>query len=109
MTRRPFAAAVSVLALATAIASTQATRHAIRGCAIFPKSNPWNQRVDSLPVASDSAAIIRSIGAGGGVHPDFGSGLYDGAPIGIPYTTVSRRQHKVRVSFEYADESDKGP
>jgi hypothetical protein len=43
------------------------------------------------------------------VHPDFGSGLYDGAPIGIPYTTVGKSQHRVRVKFDYADESDKGP
>ena len=43
------------------------------------------------------------------MHADFGSGLYEGGPIGIPYTTVSRRQKRVRVSFDYADESDKGP
>ncbi|MFL5893799.1 MAG: hypothetical protein ACJ76Z_01640 [Thermoleophilaceae bacterium] len=78
-------------------------------CRVFPKSNPWNQRVDGLPLASNSAAIIRAIGAGGSVHADFGSGLYDGAPIGIPFTTVSHRQRKVHVSFDYSDESDKGP
>src|SRR5207248_5141259 len=27
-------------------------------CPIFPPDNPWNQRVDSLPVASDSGALI---------------------------------------------------
>ena len=26
-------------------------------CPVFPKSNPWNQRVDKLPVAANSAAI----------------------------------------------------
>ena len=78
-------------------------------CAIFPASNPWNQRVDSLPVASDSAAIVAAIGAGGSMHADFGSGLWDGAPIGIPVTVVSKSQPKVRVAFDYADESDKGP
>ena len=29
-------------------------------CPIFPRSNPWNQRVDRLPVARNSDAIIRS-------------------------------------------------
>ena len=109
MTRRPFAAAVLVLALATAIGGSVATGRPVGGCAIFPPNNPWNQRVDSLPVASNSDTIIRSIGASGGLHPDFGSGLYDGAPIGIPYTTVKRSQPRVRVSFDYSDESDKGP
>jgi hypothetical protein len=78
-------------------------------CPAFPKSNPWNQRVDQLPVAPNSDEIIGSIGAGGSVHADFGSGLWEGAPIGIPITVVGRRQAKKRVSFEYADESDRGP
>jgi hypothetical protein len=78
-------------------------------CPVFPKSNPWNQRVDSLPVAANSDEIVRSIGAGGSVHADFGSGLWEGAPIGIPITVVGKRQRKTRVSFEYADESDRGP
>ena len=78
-------------------------------CTVFPKSNPWNRRVDRLPVAANSAAIISSIGAERGLHPDFGSGLWEGAPIGIPITVVGRRTPKSRVSFEYADESDRGP
>ena len=78
-------------------------------CPVFPKSNPWNHRVDSLPVAANSDEIIGSIGANGSVHADFGSGLWEGAPIGIPITVVGKRQAKKRVSFEYADESDRGP
>jgi hypothetical protein len=78
-------------------------------CSVFPKSNPWNQRVDQLPVADNSAQIIASIGAGGGLHADFGSGLWEGGPIGIPITVVRGTQAKSRVAFEYADESDKGP
>ena len=49
---------------------------------------------------------MRSIGLSAPVHPDFGSGLYEGRPIGIPFTTVGPRQKRVRVTFEYADESD---
>ena len=82
---------------------------AIAGCPIFPVSNPWNERVDKLPVAANSATMIRSIGLDAPVHADFGSGLYDGQPLGIPYNVVSGSQAKARVSFEYADESDKGP
>ncbi len=78
-------------------------------CSVFPKSNPWNQRVDSLPVAANSAQIVNSIGAGTSVHADFGSGLWEGAPIGIPITVVGRKQPKSHVSFQYADESDRGP
>jgi hypothetical protein len=78
-------------------------------CPIFPASSQWNLPVDKLPVARDSGALVRSIGAGSPVHADFGSGLYQGAPIGIPYTTVSGGQPKVRVRFQYADESDRGP
>jgi hypothetical protein len=79
------------------------------GCRVFPGSNVWNRRVDRLPVAAGSAPIIRSIGLGTGLHPDFGSGLWDGGPIGIPYTVVSGAQPRSHVSFEYADESDRGP
>jgi hypothetical protein len=97
---------------AVSVVAAIASGHPVKGapeCPVFPKSNPWNQRVDKLPLLPNSAAIVRGIGADGSVHADFGSGLYDGAPIGIPVTTVSRKQKKVRVSFDYADESDKGP
>ena len=77
------------------------------GCKVFPRDNPWNQRVDGLPVADDSARLVRSIGLDAAVHADFGAGLWEGRPIGIPFTTVSGRQRKVRVSFDYADESDR--
>ena len=78
-------------------------------CQVFPRSNPWNQRVDQLPVAANSDAIIASIGAGTGLHADFGSGRWQGRPIGIPITVVNSRQRRSRVSFEYAGESDRGP
>jgi hypothetical protein len=78
-------------------------------CPIFPKSNPWNRAVDSLPVAPNSAAIIRSIGSSTGLHPDFGSGTWDGGPIGIPFNVVDKRTPRVKLSFDYADESDRGP
>jgi len=78
-------------------------------CPIFPANSPWNQRVDRLPVAKDSAALFASIGLNDPVHPDFGSGLYDGEPIGIPYTVVSSNTPEVPVHFQYASQSDRGP
>jgi hypothetical protein len=98
------AGVVVVLALAGAAAPPRIAR-----CPAFPDDNPWNRRVDGLPAAKDSAAIISSIGADTGLHADFGSGLWAGSPIGIPYTVVTSKQPKARVSFDYADESDKGP
>jgi hypothetical protein len=101
---------LTVCALALGGSSAQALRlPAAPRCSVFPKTNPWNQRVDTLPVAGNSAEIISSIGAGTGLHADFGSGLWQGAPIGIPITVVGWRQAKSRVSFEYAGESDRGP
>jgi hypothetical protein len=44
------------------------------------------------------------------VHADFGNGLYNGSRIGIPYVVVhGKSTPEARVTFEYADESDKGP
>ncbi len=77
-------------------------------CPIFPADNPWNQRVDGLPVAADSARLIASIGLGRPVHPDFGT-VWDGAPNGIPFVVVSNRTRRVPVRFQYAGESDRGP
>jgi hypothetical protein len=100
--------AAAVVALVPALVSAHPLPGAPR-CPIFPADNPWNQRVDRLPVAADSARLIASIGLDAPVHPDFGSGRWDGAPIGIPFSVVSSRTRRVPVSFEYASESDRGP
>jgi hypothetical protein len=80
---------------------------ALAGCPLFGSSFPTNQRVDNLPVASNSDAIVRSIGLDDNVHADFGSGLWEGSPIGIPYTVVNRKTRRSRVRFDYDDESDR--
>jgi hypothetical protein len=77
-------------------------------CPIFPADNPWNQRVDNLPVAANSSRYIAAIGLAAPVHPDFGT-VWDGAPNGIPYVVVSGRTRRVPVHFQYASESDRGP
>ncbi len=75
-------------------------------CSLFPKNNVWNARIDKLPVDKNSNAYISSIGAGVGLHSDFGSGLYERKPIGIPFVVVPANQAGVSVSFEYDDQSD---
>jgi hypothetical protein len=103
-------ASASAAVLALGGGSAQALRlPSAPKCSVFPANNAWNRRVDRLPVAADSDAIVGSIGPADRVHADFGSGLWDGGPIGIPITVVGRKTHRSRVSFEYASESDKGP
>ena len=106
--RRLLVVTASALLLGGGTASALRVPGAPR-CTIFPANNAWNERVDALPVASDSAQLIASIGLDTGLHPDFGSGLYAGQPIGIPYDVVSRTTPRSKVHFDYADESDKGP
>ena len=81
----------------------------VAGCPVFSDNNIWNAPVETLPVDPNSQNYIETIGSGNGLHPDFGSGTWDGGPIGIPYTIVSGSQTKVSVIFDYADESDPGP
>jgi len=85
------------------------TPPSIAGCGIFSSDNIWNTPIENLPVDSNSGAYIATIGAGNHLHPDFGSGLWNGEPIGIPYNLVSGTQPKVNITFDYADESDPGP
>jgi len=78
----------------------------------FPASEAWNVDISKSPVDPRSAAIIKSIGLDVGLHPDFGSGTYDGAIIGIPYYVVPSTQKFVAIHYNrtgYPDESDKGP
>ena len=98
---------ITFLCLAGFVCSGQA--QTIGTCPVFPANNVWNARVDSLPVHTNSAAYVNAIGAASPAHADFGGGLYNGAPIGIPFITVPGTQPKVPVTFQYADESDPGP
>jgi len=43
------------------------------------------------------------------VHADFGSGLWDGGPIGIPITVIGSSTPRSTFRFDYAAESDRGP
>jgi hypothetical protein len=81
----------------------------LAGCPAFPGDSIWNARIDRLPVHTRSAEYVATIGSDVGLHPDFGSGTWDGGPIGIPFAAVAGNQSLVPVSFEYSDESDPGP
>jgi hypothetical protein len=82
----------------------------LNGFLPFPADNAWNQNVADAPVDPNSAAIIRFIGASDPLHPDFGSGEYNGSSIGIPYIVVDSQQTPVAINFTaYGDESDPGP
>jgi hypothetical protein len=71
-------------------------------CPVFPASNVWNARIDSRPVASNSATMVSAIGLGTGLHMDFGS--YAG--YGIPFQVVAGTTPRSTVTFDYDDESD---
>jgi hypothetical protein len=81
----------------------------LAGCPVLPANSIWNTPIDNLPTDPNSGMYVTSIGATKGVHPDFGAGLWNGGPIGIPYNLVPGSQPTVPISFDYADESDPGP
>jgi hypothetical protein len=80
------------------------------GCPVLPADNIWNVPVDTLPLDPNSNAYINTIGASDNVHADFGSGLWDGAPIGIPFIVVPGNQTDVTIHWTTTwNESDPGP
>jgi len=84
---------------------------------IFPEHHPLNIAVDTCEPDSRSDAIISFLSENNpGIKADFGSGLYEGAPIGIPFVVVCRSQPYIKVVFRanrydgnYGAESDPGP
>ena len=78
-------------------------------CQLFPNDNIWNTPIDQLKTDANSTLYVQTIGESKVVHADFGSGLWNSGPIGIPYVIVNGSQPKVKITFEYADESDPGP
>ena len=80
----------------------------IAGCPLFPDDNAWARDISSDPVDTRSDAYIAYIlGSGGNknLHADFGSD----PTYGIPYVVVPESQATSNVTFDYADESDRGP
>ena len=82
----------------------------LNGAVPFPASHAWNTDISAAPVDPSSATILASIGLTNALRPDFGAGLWDGGPIGIPYHVVAGSQARVTVRMVgYPDESDPGP
>jgi hypothetical protein len=102
-------AMVAALTLAVSAPVAAAPSLASSGCPLFPADNVWHADVSRLPVHPRSGAYLAAMGAGAGIHADFGSGTWEGGPIGIPYTVVPAGQARVPVRFGYAGESDPGP
>ena len=83
---------------------------ALNGALAFPSNNAWNTDVSAAPVDPNSDALIASIGLATGLHPDFGAGLYNGSPIGIPYVVVAGTQPRVAMNWQaFGSESEAGP
>jgi hypothetical protein len=82
----------------------------LNGAIPFPRDNPWNTDVSQAPVDPNSTLLLSTIGLARGLKPDFGSGTWNGLPIGIPYVVVSGTQARVPVRFvDYPEQSDPGP
>lgn len=78
---------------------------------LFPPDNWWNVDVSAAPLDPNSANFINFIGAGVGLHPDFGGDDEDNPPgiYGMPYISVPGTQPLVPVTWvEYGDQSDDG-
>jgi hypothetical protein len=97
------AALVAVFLGLTAAAATAAPLPGAPACPVLPADNVWNRRVDALPVLPGSDALVRSIGIGSALHPDFS----DAGRYGIPVNIVTSRTPRSRVRFDYASESDR--
>lgn len=96
------ALAAIVLGLAVATAEP-APLPAAPACPVLPADNVWNRPVDGLPVLPGSDTIVRAIGAGSSLHPDFS----DAGRYGIPVNVVTAATPRTRVRFDYAGESDR--
>jgi hypothetical protein len=83
--------------------------------AIFPTNNAWNTDISKSQVDTYNAQIVAALSTYS-IKADFGSGVWEGAPIGIPYVVVCGSQTKYPVTFRgnatddnYGSESDAGP
>jgi hypothetical protein len=77
---------------------------------VFPADNVWNTPVTGLPVKSRSAQWMSHMDAGGTLlHPDYGPAGAGVTPYGIPWQRTSRHPKLVRVHFQYASQSNRGP
>jgi hypothetical protein len=82
----------------------------LHGSVPFPADNAWNTDISNEKIDPNSDNLIASIGLDSGLHPDFGSGTYAHAIIGIPYVVVPDTQAPVAIKITlYRRQSDPGP
>jgi hypothetical protein len=85
------------------------------GLQIFPTTNWWNLNIAGAPLDPYNDQIISNL-SGIKLWADFGSGTWNGAPIGIPFNVVCGSQAKVAIKYRanamdgnYGSESDNVP
>jgi hypothetical protein len=82
----------------------------LHGSVPFPSDNAWNTDISQEDVDPNSDNLIASIGLSTGLHPNFGSGTWENAIIGIPYVVVPDSQLYVPIRITaYRSQSDRGP
>ena len=72
------------------------------GITIFPADNSWNEDISSKAVDPSSIQILSGYSTAG-LKADFGSGLWDNAPIGIPFVVVCGISQKFPYYFGQTD------
>src|SRR4051812_20567915 len=98
---------LGVTTVGTSSAQRPVAERAVGGCQVFPADNWWNADISALPVHARSRQWLSHMSTGRALHPDFGPSYGDGPNYGIPVTVVKPSHAKVRVRFDYADESDR--
>ncbi|MEI8101220.1 MAG: hypothetical protein WCH09_06630 [Bacteroidota bacterium] len=96
-------------------ACLNATRADFEKIQVFPTDHLLNKDISQSIMDPNSSSIIGAIGASS-LHPDFGSGTWQGAAIGIPFSVVCGSQSKVPITYRsnsydgnYGNESEQGP
>lgn len=90
------------------VAAAHAASVAGTTCPAFPDNSWWHADVSQLPVHPRSSQWMAHMSPSLNLHPDFGPSYGEQpAPYGIPITIVPGSHEKVRVRFQYADESDR--
>jgi hypothetical protein len=104
------AAALAASTLATGGSAAVGAGRTVPGtsCPVFPSTSIWHADVSRLPVHPRSAQWLSHMSTDRDLHPDFGPSYGEQpVPYGIPVTVVGGDHPKVRVRFDYADESDR--
>lgn len=74
----------------------------LSGCPVFPADNVWNTPLDHAARSPQSDAYVAHIGPEKALHPDFGP------ENGIPFSVIHANTKRVKVDFDYRDDSDLG-